>query len=57
MDERRTDTREAIRSVRLELFAEQGYDKASLRKIPERLEVTKAAVYTISRPKRRSCSA
>jgi AcrR family transcriptional regulator len=45
MDERRTDTREAIRSVALELFAEQGYEKTSLREISERLGVTKAAVY------------
>ncbi|MDQ2880969.1 MAG: TetR/AcrR family transcriptional regulator [Actinomycetota bacterium] len=45
MDERRTDTREAIRSVALELFAEQGYAKTSLREISERLGVTKAAVY------------
>lgn len=45
MDERRTDTREAIRSVALELFAEQGYDRTSLREISERLGVTKAAVY------------
>jgi AcrR family transcriptional regulator len=45
MDERRTDTRETIRSVALELFAEQGYDRTSLREISERLGVTKAAVY------------
>jgi len=45
VDERRTDTREAIRSVALELFAEQGYGKTSLREISERLGVTKAAVY------------
>jgi AcrR family transcriptional regulator len=45
MDERRTDTREAIRTVALELFAEQGYGKTSLREISERLGVTKAAVY------------
>jgi AcrR family transcriptional regulator len=44
-DERRTDTREHIRSVALELFAEQGYDKASLREIAERLGLTKAALY------------
>lgn len=44
-DERRTDTRAQIRTVALELFAEQGYDKTSLREIAERLGVTKAAVY------------
>jgi len=31
--------------VALELFAEQGYDKTSLREIAERLGVTKAALY------------
>ena len=45
MDERRTDTREQIRTIALELFAEHGYDKTSLREIAERLGVTKAAVY------------
>lgn len=45
MDERRTGTRESIRTVALELFAEQGYDGTSLREIAERLGVTKAAVY------------
>jgi AcrR family transcriptional regulator len=44
-DERRTDTRNLIRAVALELFAEQGYEKTSLREIAERLGVTKAAVY------------
>lgn len=44
-DERRTDTRTQIREVALELFAEQGYEKTSLREIAERLGVTKAAVY------------
>lgn len=44
-DERRTDTRAQIRAVALELFAEQGYEKTSLREIAERLGVTKAAVY------------
>ncbi|HEY0817076.1 MAG TPA: helix-turn-helix domain-containing protein [Pseudonocardia sp.] len=44
-DERRTDTREQIRDVALELFAERGYEKTSLREIAERLGVTKAAVY------------
>jgi AcrR family transcriptional regulator len=45
MGERRGDTREKIRSVALELFAEQGYEKTSLREIAERLQVTKAALY------------
>lgn len=45
MDERRTDTREQIRSIALELFAEHGYEKTSLREIAERLGFTKAAVY------------
>jgi AcrR family transcriptional regulator len=45
MSERRGDTREKIRSVALELFAEHGYDKTSLREIAERLGVTKAALY------------
>jgi AcrR family transcriptional regulator len=41
----RQDTRARIQSVALELFAEQGYDKTSLREISERLGVTKAALY------------
>ena len=41
----RPDTRERLQSVALELFAEQGYDKTSLREIAERLDVTKAALY------------
>jgi len=41
----RHDTRARIQSVALELFAEQGYDKTSLREIAERLGVTKAALY------------
>ena len=45
MDERRTDTREQIRALALELFAERGYDATSLREIAERLGITKAAVY------------
>src|SRR3954467_2898602 len=45
MGERRGDTRERIRTVALELFAEQGYEKTSLREIAERLGVTKAALY------------
>ncbi|HEX6405423.1 MAG TPA: TetR family transcriptional regulator [Pseudonocardiaceae bacterium] len=45
MDERRTGTREQIRTLALELFAERGYDATSLREIAERLGITKAAVY------------
>ncbi len=41
----RHDTRARIQRVALELFAEQGYDKTSLREIAERLDVTKAALY------------
>src|SRR6202008_424406 len=41
----RTDTRSRAQKVALELFAEQGYEKPSLRYIAERLGVTKAALY------------
>src|ERR1700728_3632617 len=41
----RGDTRERIQAVALELFAEHGYEKTSLREIAERLGVTKAALY------------
>jgi AcrR family transcriptional regulator len=44
-DARRGDTRARIQQVALELFAERGYDKTSLREIAERLDVTKAALY------------
>ncbi|WP_240124104.1 TetR/AcrR family transcriptional regulator [Streptomyces sp. MUM 136J] len=42
---RRGDTRQRIQDVALELFAEQGYEKTSLREIAEGLDVTKAALY------------
>ncbi|GAB2737234.1 TetR family transcriptional regulator [Streptomyces bullii] len=42
---RRGNTRQRIQDVALELFAEQGYEKTSLREIAERLEVTKAVLY------------
>ncbi|GHF76632.1 MULTISPECIES: TetR/AcrR family transcriptional regulator [Streptomyces] len=42
---RRGDTRQRIQDVALELFADQGYEKTSLREIAERLDVTKAALY------------
>lgn len=42
---RRSDTRRRIQDVALELFAQQGYEKTSLREIAEHLDVTKAALY------------
>ncbi|WP_216215064.1 TetR/AcrR family transcriptional regulator [Amycolatopsis aidingensis] len=42
---RRTDTRENIQRIALELFTEQGYERTSLREIADRLGVTKAALY------------
>ncbi|MGO8957745.1 MAG: TetR/AcrR family transcriptional regulator [Streptosporangiaceae bacterium] len=41
----RGDTRSRLRQLALQLFAEQGYEKTSLREIAERLGVTKAALY------------
>lgn len=38
-------TRTRIQNVALELFAEQGYDKTSLRELAERLGLTKASLY------------
>ncbi|MBE8477730.1 MULTISPECIES: TetR/AcrR family transcriptional regulator [Streptomyces] len=43
--QQRGNTRQRIQDVALELFAEQGYEKTSLREIAERLDVTKAALY------------
>ena len=42
---RRGDTRGRIQHVALELFAEHGYERTSLREIAGRLGVTKAALY------------
>ena len=42
---RRGNTRQRIQDVALELFAERGYEKTSLREIAERLDVSKAALY------------
>jgi AcrR family transcriptional regulator len=42
---RRTDTRERIQQVALELFAERGYDKTSLQEVAERLQITRPALY------------
>ena len=41
----RGDTRARILDVAMELFAEHGYEKTSLREIADRLGVTKAALY------------
>ncbi|MFE4307684.1 TetR/AcrR family transcriptional regulator [Streptomyces sp. NPDC056891] len=41
----RGNTRQRIQDEALDLFAEQGYEKTSLREIAERLDVTKAALY------------
>lgn len=43
--DRGRDTRERLRELALQLFAEQGYEKTSLREIAEHLGVTKAALY------------
>jgi AcrR family transcriptional regulator len=43
--DRGRDTRSRLRELALQLFAEQGYEKTSLREIAERLGVTKAALY------------
>ena len=45
MAQRRPGTRERIQQVALELFAERGYDDASMREIAERVGLTKAALY------------
>jgi AcrR family transcriptional regulator len=42
---RNADTREDIRAVAMELFAENGVEQTSLRQIAERLDITKAALY------------
>jgi AcrR family transcriptional regulator len=43
--DRSHDTRSRLRELALRLFAEQGYEKTSLREIAEQLGVTKAALY------------
>src|SRR5450755_471584 len=47
----RGDTRARIQEVAVQLFAEQGYEKTSLREIAARLDVTKAALYYHFNPK------
>ncbi|MEV8632720.1 helix-turn-helix domain-containing protein [Streptosporangium sp. NPDC051023] len=45
MNARRSDTRQRIQQVALELFAERGYEKTSLREVAERLQITRPALY------------
>jgi AcrR family transcriptional regulator len=45
VDHRRTQTRQRIQEVALELFAQKGYDDTSLQELADRLQVTKAALY------------
>jgi AcrR family transcriptional regulator len=42
---RRTDTRERIQRVALELFAERGYERTTLSEVAERLQITRPALY------------
>ncbi|OLE28828.1 MAG: hypothetical protein AUG49_01260 [Catenulispora sp. 13_1_20CM_3_70_7] len=44
-DGRRTDTRQRIHQIALEVFSERGYDRATLREIAERLQITRPALY------------
>lgn len=45
IDGRRTDTRARIHEVALQLFAELGYERATMQQIAERLEITRPALY------------
>jgi AcrR family transcriptional regulator len=45
MSQTRSDTKERIEQIALNLFTEKGYDRTSLREIAEQLGVTKAAIY------------
>ncbi|GAA3234686.1 TetR/AcrR family transcriptional regulator [Nonomuraea helvata] len=42
---RRTDTKDRIQQVALELFAERGYEQTTLQEVAERLEITRPALY------------
>ncbi|MDF5754529.1 TetR/AcrR family transcriptional regulator [Spongiactinospora sp. TRM90649] len=42
---RRSDTRERIQRVALEMFAERGYEKTTLQEVAERLGITRPALY------------
>ncbi|MCP2166745.1 TetR/AcrR family transcriptional regulator [Goodfellowiella coeruleoviolacea] len=45
MSGRRSDTRDRIQQIALELFAEQGYENTSLREVADRLGITRPALY------------
>ena len=53
----RGDTRRRIQDVAVALFAEQGYEKTSLREIAERLDVTRQRFTTTSSPRKTSSAA
>jgi len=42
---RRSDTKERIQQIALELFAERGYDKTTLQEVATRLGITRPALY------------
>lgn len=42
---RRSDTKKRIQEIALELFAERGYDKTSLKEVADRLNITRPALY------------
>jgi AcrR family transcriptional regulator len=44
-DGRRTDTRDRIHQVALEVFAERGWEAATLREVADRLGITRPALY------------
>ena len=45
VDGRRTDTRARIHDVALEVFAEHGYERATMQQIADRLGITRPALY------------
>lgn len=45
MSGRRSDTRDRIQQIALELFAERGYESTSLREVADRLGITRPALY------------
>jgi AcrR family transcriptional regulator len=45
VDGRRTDTKQRIRDVALDVFGERGWESATLREIAERIGITRPALY------------